>query len=276
MTGLTQRGCRKAGPRSTSTVSEPKTEGEPRWTPTTVAETLAKPIAQELLFSDIPARLSYIGLDGDPRVVPVGVLVDRRNVRHRHRRALGQGRRAAGNPRVALTIDRAGMPPRTLLVRGAATIQIVDGVPEEYVTAARKIVPAEAMPSWEAGVRALYEEMAVITVSPDHVVLHDFETTSRRPSPTSSPPRADPSARPGSWGGVGPRAHPADERTRLLQRVRGLGQERPEQVEVVRGHRVELELHVDAAAAWRARRGGARPCPARPRCRPGSASADIR
>ena len=38
----------------------------------TVAETLAKPIAQELLFSDIPARLSYIGLDGDPRVVPVG------------------------------------------------------------------------------------------------------------------------------------------------------------------------------------------------------------
>ena len=39
---------------------------------TTVAEILAKPIAQELLFSDIPARLSYIGLDGDPRVVPVG------------------------------------------------------------------------------------------------------------------------------------------------------------------------------------------------------------
>ena len=81
------------------------------------------------------------------------------------------------NPRVALTVDRAGMPPRTLLVRGGAAIEIVDGVPEEYVTAARKIVPAEAMPSWEAGVRALYDEMAVITVTPDHVVLHDFETT---------------------------------------------------------------------------------------------------
>ena len=144
---------------------------------TTVAEILAKPIAQELLFSDIPARLSYIGLDGDPRVVPVGFWWTGQTfgvatvVRSAKVAALRK------NPRVALAIDRAGMPPRTLLVRGAATIQIVDGVPEEYVTAARKIVPAEAMPSWEAGVRALYEEMAVITLTPDHVVLHDFETT---------------------------------------------------------------------------------------------------
>ena len=33
----------------------------------TVTDTLAKPVAQELLFSDIPARLSYVGVDGDPR-----------------------------------------------------------------------------------------------------------------------------------------------------------------------------------------------------------------
>jgi hypothetical protein len=69
------------------------------------------------------------------------------------------------------------MPPRTLLVRGSATVEIVDGVPDEYVAGARKIVPPEAMPAWEAGVRALYTQMAVITVTPDHVVLHDFETT---------------------------------------------------------------------------------------------------
>ena len=143
----------------------------------TVADTLAQPLAQELLFSDIPARLSYIGLDGDPRVVPVGFWWTGETfgvatvVRSAKVAALRK------NPRVALAIDRAGMPPRTLLVRGAATIEIVEGVPDEYVTAARKIVPAEAMPSWEAGVRALYEEMAVITVTPDHVVLHDFETT---------------------------------------------------------------------------------------------------
>jgi Pyridoxamine 5'-phosphate oxidase len=144
---------------------------------TTVAEILAKPIAQELLFSDIPARLSYIGVDGDPRVVPVGfwwngeAIVIGAVVRSAKVAALRK------HPRVALAVDRAGMPPRTLLVRGAATVEIVDGVPDEYVAGARKITPAEAMPSWEAGVRALYAQMAVITVTPDHVVLHDFETT---------------------------------------------------------------------------------------------------
>src|SRR5690242_18720981 len=145
--------------------------------PTTASDTLAKPTAQALRFSDIPARLSYIGLDGDPRVVPVGFWWTGETFGIATVVRSTKGAALRKNPRVALTIDRAGMPPRTLLVRGGATVEIVDGVPEEYVTAARKIVPAEAMPSWEAGVRALYDEMAVITVTPDHVVLHDFETT---------------------------------------------------------------------------------------------------
>jgi hypothetical protein len=46
------------------------------------------------------------------------------------------------NPRVALAVDRPGMPLRSLLVRGSASV-----------------------------------EMAVITITPDHVVLHDFGTT---------------------------------------------------------------------------------------------------
>ena len=142
-----------------------------------IAEILAKPYAQQLLNGPEPARLAYDGLDGAPRVIPMGFWTEGQRL------LMGTVPKSAKvaalrkNPRVALTIDRAGMPPRTLLVRGGATVEIVDGVPEEYVTAARKIVPAEAMPSWEAGVRALYDEMAVITVTPDHVVLHDFETT---------------------------------------------------------------------------------------------------
>ena len=78
-----------------------------------------------------------------------------------------------GVPQIAIAIAILNVPIFARLLRGTLL-----GVREaEYVTAARKIVPAEAMPSWEAGVRALYEEMAVITVTPDHVVLHDFETT---------------------------------------------------------------------------------------------------
>jgi hypothetical protein len=143
----------------------------------TVAETLAKPVAQELLFSDIPARLSYIGVDGDPRVIPTAfwwngeAFVLATVVKSAKVAAIRQ------NPRVALAVDRPGMPPRSLLVRGSATVEIVDGVPAEYLAGSRKITPAEAMPGWEAGVRALYAQMAVITITPDHVVLHDFETT---------------------------------------------------------------------------------------------------
>lgn len=139
---------------------------------TTVRTTLAEPVARELLFSDVPARLSYVGRDGDPRVVPVAEVVVIATV-------VASAKVAAirAHPRVALAIDRPGMPPRALLVRGAATVEVVDGVPDEYVAAAAKITPAEAMPAWEAGVRALYGQMAVITVTPDHVVLNDFETT---------------------------------------------------------------------------------------------------
>jgi len=143
----------------------------------TVTEILAKPVAQDLLFSDIPARLSYIGVDGDPRVIPTAfwwngeTFVLATVVKAAKVAALRK------NPRVALAVDRPGMPPRSLLVRGSAAVEIVDGVPDEYVDGSRKITPAEAMPSWEAGVRALYAQMAVITITPDHVVLHDFETT---------------------------------------------------------------------------------------------------
>jgi nitroimidazol reductase NimA-like FMN-containing flavoprotein (pyridoxamine 5'-phosphate oxidase superfamily) len=143
----------------------------------TVTDTLAKPVAQELLFSDIPARLSYVGLDGDPRVVPTafwwtGSAVVVTTVVHSAKVAA-----ITAHPRVALAIDRPGMPPRSLLIRGRASIEVVDGVREEFVAASRKITPAEAMPQWEAGVRALYRQTAVLTITPDHVVLHDFETT---------------------------------------------------------------------------------------------------
>ena len=43
---------------------------------TEIAEILAKPYSQQLLTGPIPARFSYIGLDGDPRVVPIGFHFD--------------------------------------------------------------------------------------------------------------------------------------------------------------------------------------------------------
>jgi hypothetical protein len=143
-----------------------------------VAEVLVKPISQELLGSSIPARLAYVGVDGEPRVIPIGFLWTGEHMvmftvpKSAKVRALRQ------NPRVALTIDTQGQwPPRVLLIRGAARVELVDGVPDAYVEASRKVVPAEHFEGWEHGVRALYDQMVLITIEPDWAKLLDFETT---------------------------------------------------------------------------------------------------
>jgi hypothetical protein len=83
------------------------------------------------------------------------------------------------NPRVAITVDTQDhYPPRgVLLVRGTASLELVDGVPDEYVEASRKLVPDTEFGAWEAEVRGLYEEMVRITITPHWAKLIDFETT---------------------------------------------------------------------------------------------------
>lgn len=142
-----------------------------------VDEVMAKPISRELLGSSIPARLSYIGVDGDPRVIPIAFWWNGSQVIVCTAPAAAKVRALRQNPRVALTIDAEGYPPRVLLVRGTARLELVDGVPEDYIEASRKLVPAEQFEGWQAGVRALYEQMVRITIEPDWAKLLDFETT---------------------------------------------------------------------------------------------------
>jgi Pyridoxamine 5'-phosphate oxidase len=142
-----------------------------------VQAVLAKPLAEQLLGSDVPARLAYTALDGDPRVIPIGFHWTGAQIQMFTVPRSAKVAALRRSPRVALTVDTAGFPPRVLLVRGAATLATVPGVPDEYVEASRKVMPPEAMESWEAGVRALYDEMVRITVEPDWAKLLDFETT---------------------------------------------------------------------------------------------------
>lgn len=145
--------------------------------PQAVADVMSRPISEELLGSGIPARLAYVGVDGDPRVVPIGFVWDGSRIlmftvpKSPKVRALQQ------NPRVAITIDTQGFPPRVLLVRGAASLELVDGVPDEYVEASRKLLDPDQVNAWESGVRALYDQMVRITVELDWAKLLDFETT---------------------------------------------------------------------------------------------------
>lgn len=142
-----------------------------------VFEVLAKPLSLQLLGSSIPARFAYTGLDGDPRVIPIGFLWTGGQVRLYTVPTSAKVKALEANPRVAITIDTQAFPPNVLLIRGAATLELVEGVPDGYVEASRRLVGAEQMPAWEAGVRALYQRMVVITVTPDWAKLLDFETS---------------------------------------------------------------------------------------------------
>jgi nitroimidazol reductase NimA-like FMN-containing flavoprotein (pyridoxamine 5'-phosphate oxidase superfamily) len=146
-----------------------------------VIEMLNDPLAQELLQSRIPARVAYTGIDGSPRVIPLGfhwngaafVICTAPNA--------PKVRALAANPAVAMTIDTESFPPRALLVRGTASLETVDGVPEEYLAASRKSVGPEQFAAFEAQVRSMYTQMVRITITPHWAKVLDFVTRLPRP-----------------------------------------------------------------------------------------------
>jgi Pyridoxamine 5'-phosphate oxidase len=145
--------------------------------PDTVRHVLSEPLAQELLNSPLLTRLAYIGRDGFPRVVPVGYLWDGRSFIVCTANIAPKVGALAANPRVALTIDTDTQPPHILLVRGTASVEIVEGVPQEYLDASKKGLAPEQWQAFEDQVRGLYKQMARIRINPEWAKLIDFETT---------------------------------------------------------------------------------------------------
>ena len=142
-----------------------------------ISEILAKPYAQQLLNGPEPARFAYDGLDGDPRVIPIGFWVEGERILMATVPKSAKVAALRKNPKVALTIDTGAFPPKVLLLRGTASVEVVPGVPEGYLLAGRKVMTEEQYPEWVAGVQGLYDEMAVITVTLTWAKLLDFETT---------------------------------------------------------------------------------------------------
>ena len=129
-----------------------------------------------MLHSPLLARLGYNGLDGFPRVVPVGYLWKESGFVVCTATNAPKVRALAANPKVALSIDTDTQPPHILLVRGAAAIEIVDGVPSDFLEATHKVLPPDESPAFEASARSLYPQMARITIAPEWAKLIDFET----------------------------------------------------------------------------------------------------
>src|SRR5258706_14073090 len=114
-----------------------------------IDDELARTGAQELLTSTSMARLAYIGKDGAPRVIPIGFFWTGDQVVISTATTSPKVTALSARPDVALTIDVGETPDqaRALSIRGRASVEIVDGVPEEYLAGARKLWRPKRRPS---------------------------------------------------------------------------------------------------------------------------------
>jgi hypothetical protein len=141
-----------------------------------IKDELSRTGAQELLTSPQPARLAYIGKNGTPRVIPVGFFWTGDQVVISSATTSPKVTALSARPDVALTIDAGDTPDqaRALLIRGRASVEIVDGVVEEYLAAARKSLDAEAAAEFEQNCRQMYDQQARIAITPHWVRYYDF------------------------------------------------------------------------------------------------------
>ena len=149
--------------------------------PQEIAEVLNRPLSRELLARDL-TRLAYVAGDGTPRSIPIAFTWNGSQIvmcTSKNAPKLPALRR---NPAVALTIDTEVHPPKILLIRGRVELDVVDGIPQEYLQMNGSYqMTAEQRTEWEAEVRSLYDGMVRIVLTPTWAKLIDFETT--LPSP---------------------------------------------------------------------------------------------
>jgi hypothetical protein len=145
--------------------------------PEAIAEVLNRPTSQELLARDI-TRLAYVAKDGTPRNIPIAFTWNGTEVVMCTTKNAPKLHALRSNPTVALTIDTEAHPPKILLIRGTAELDVVDGIPEEYLQMNGTYqMSAEQRVEWEAEVRSLYDGMVRVVVTPTWAKLIDFETT---------------------------------------------------------------------------------------------------
>src|SRR3984957_11474640 len=145
--------------------------------PNEITEVLGRPLSQEMLARGM-TRLGYVAKDGTPRCIPIAYTWNGTEIVMCTSKNAAKVPALRADPSVALTIDTEVHPPTILLIRGRAELDVVDGIPDEYLQASGSYqMTPEQRVEWEAGVRALYDGMVRIVVTPTWAKLIDFETT---------------------------------------------------------------------------------------------------
>ena len=145
--------------------------------PTEISAILNLPSSRELLARDV-LRMAYVAKDGTPRNIPIAFTWNGSEIVVCTTKNAPKLPSLRHNPEVALTIDTEVHPPKILLIRGRAELDVVDGIPDEYLRMNGSYeMTTEQRVEWEAEVRSLYDGMVRIVITPTWVKLIDFETT---------------------------------------------------------------------------------------------------
>ena len=141
-----------------------------------IAHELGQPAAQELLKSAPLVRVAYNGPDGLPRVIPIGFHWNGEHIVICTATTAPKVRALSSRPEVAATIDGGSTPAeaRSLLVRGVATLETVEGVPDEFLAGSRKSLDADQAEAFERQVGAMYPQMVRISIEPRWARFYDF------------------------------------------------------------------------------------------------------
>ena len=133
---------------------------------------LAHPDAQQLLSGSL-ARLACNGPDNFPRVIPIGFYWTGERIVVCTAPTAPKVAALSARPHVALTIDTPD-GAKALLVRGLASMETVDGIPDEYLAAAAKSFEEPQLAEFERNVRAIYKQMVRISIEPKWARYYDF------------------------------------------------------------------------------------------------------
>ena len=102
--------------------------------PNEITEVLSRPLSQDMLARGM-TRLAYVAKDGTPRCIPIAFTWNGAEVVMCTAKNAAKLPALRSNPAVALTVDTEVHPPTILLIRGRAELDVVEGIPDEYLQA---------------------------------------------------------------------------------------------------------------------------------------------
>jgi Pyridoxamine 5'-phosphate oxidase len=149
-----------------------------------VDKVLNDKVAQVLLASTELARLAYTWTDGTPRVVPIWFHWTGSELVVASPQNAPKVKVLESRPDVAVTIDDKTFPCKVLLLRGKVTVERLDTVVPEYVSAAQRYLGADFAKAWASHLAANGAKFARIGFRPTYAAILDFET--RFPSATAA------------------------------------------------------------------------------------------